>query len=48
MIYTHVARKGVVAVPCPLDLLDHVSDAEVHAAVEAMRVLNGAEVLPPP
>lgn len=38
MVYTHVARKGVSAVPSPLDLLD-VSDGEVRTAVEATAAL---------
>ena len=35
MIYTHVARKGVVGVTSPLDLLGDVTGAEFAAAVAA-------------
>jgi integrase len=35
MIYTHVARKGPAGVASPLDLLNDVTDADVHAAVGA-------------
>ncbi len=41
MIYTHVARKGVIGVTSPLDLLNDVDAAEVRAAVEATRALAG-------
>ena len=41
MIYTHVARKGVIGVTSPLDLLNDVNPDEVHAAVEATRALAG-------
>ena len=40
MIYTHVARKGVIGVTSPLDLLDTVSADDVQAAVEATRALD--------
>jgi integron integrase len=39
MIYTHVARKGVLAVTSPLDLLNDVGADEVRAAVEATQAL---------
>ena len=41
MIYTHVARQGVASVTSPLDLLNDVGAAEVQAAVEATRHLQG-------
>ena len=37
MIYTHVARKGVTGVVSPLDLLNEISDEEIHAAILATR-----------
>ena len=40
MIYTHVARKGVIGVTSPLDILDDVNANVVQAAVEATRVLD--------
>ena len=42
MIYTHVARKGVIGVTSPLDLLNDVNADEVQAAIEATRALAGA------
>jgi site-specific recombinase XerC len=47
MIYTHVARKGVAAVPSPLDLLQ-LSDDAVCAAVTASHTLAGHRPSPPP
>jgi integron integrase len=35
MIYTHVARKGVIGVASPLDLLNDISDEDLRAAVFA-------------
>ena len=44
MIYTHVARKGLIGVTSPLDLLDEVGTDDVRAAVEATRALgDGAQ-----
>ena len=40
MIYTHVARKGVIGVTSPLDLLNDVNVDEVRAAIEATRALD--------
>ena len=37
MIYTHVARKGVTGVASPLDLLNEISEEDVHAAVLVTR-----------
>ena len=47
MIYTHVARKGVAAVPSPLDLLQ-LSDDAVFAAVTASHTLAGHRPSPSP
>ena len=41
MIYTHVARTGVIGVTSPLDLLDDLRPEEVAAAVDASRRLGG-------
>ena len=41
MIYTHIARTGVIAVTSPLDLLDDLRPEEVQAAVDASRRLGG-------
>jgi integron integrase len=46
MIYTHVARKGVIAVTSPLDLLEEITEDQVRAAVEASRSLSSAGGLP--
>jgi integrase len=35
MIYMHVGRKGPAGVTSPLDLLDDITDEDVHAAVVA-------------
>jgi integrase len=35
MIYTHVARKGVIGVASPLDLLNDINDEDLRAAVFA-------------
>jgi hypothetical protein len=35
MIYTHLARKGVIGVASPLDLLIEISDEDLRAAVLA-------------
>jgi integron integrase len=43
MVYTHVARQGVVGVASPLDLLGGLDPAEVQAALEATRQLPGAD-----
>ena len=40
MIYTHVARKGVVSVTSPLDLLNDLTAEEVKATVAATRALG--------
>jgi integron integrase len=42
MVYTHVARKGVAAVPSPLDLLEDAGPEVLHAAVAATRALGDA------
>jgi hypothetical protein len=44
-IYTHVERKGVIAVTSPLDLLNDVGADEVQAAVAATRALGAAPLL---
>src|SRR5206468_7941362 len=35
MVYTHVARQGPPGVTSPLDLLHHLTEADVRAALEA-------------
>ena len=40
MIYTHVARKGVIGVTSPLDLLDDLNADDVQAAIAATRALD--------
>jgi len=42
MIYTHVARKGVIGVTSPLDLLNDATAEEIQAAVDATRGLPAA------
>jgi len=44
MIHTHVARQGVTGVTSPLDLLHGLPTAEVQAAVDATRRLQGERV----
>jgi hypothetical protein len=44
MIYTHVARKGVIGVTSPLDLLNDINADEVREAVEATRALGDLDV----
>jgi hypothetical protein len=39
MIYMHVARKGVISVTSPLDLLGDLNADDVRAAVDATRRL---------
>ena len=41
MIYTHVTEQGVANTPSPLDWLDELHPAEVCAAIDATRALNG-------
>jgi integron integrase len=40
MIYTHVARKGVIGVTSPLDLLGEVAAEDIQAAVDATAAWN--------
>jgi hypothetical protein len=42
MIYAHVARKGVMGVTSPLDLLEDATAEAVQAVVKATRARAGA------
>jgi hypothetical protein len=41
MVYTPIARQGPAGVPSPLGLLGEVAAADVQAALEATRRLDG-------